>query len=116
MFIQLNHKSLTVYAVIGEMVKEVYVLSLLLPAEEKFNMVQQMRRAALSVKLNFAEGCSRKSPVERKRFLEIARGSLVEIDTIFETATDLKYLNAEKLDNCGIIINKTFAMLSNMIH
>jgi four helix bundle protein len=54
-----------------------------LPPEEKFNMVQQIRRAALSVKLNLAEGSTRRSEAERKRYLEIARGSVVEIDAAF---------------------------------
>jgi len=69
MFIKLNHKSLQIYEAIRELTKEVYTVSMMLPAEEKFNMVQQMRRAALSVKLNLAEGSTRKSPNERRRFL-----------------------------------------------
>ena len=55
-------------------------------------MVSQMRRAVLSVKLNLAEEASRKSQVERKRYYENSRGSVVEIDAIFETAVDLNYL------------------------
>jgi len=66
MFIQLKHKSLDVYQVIRELVKETYKISLQLPSEEKFNMVQQIRRAALSVKLNLAEGATRKSVLEKK--------------------------------------------------
>ena len=84
MFIKLNHQSLDVYKPVRELIKEIYLISIKLPAEEKFNMVQQMRRAGLSVKLNLAEGASRRSPVERKRFLEISRGSLVEVDAILE--------------------------------
>ena len=72
-----------VYEAIRELTKEVYAVSMKLPAEEKFNMVQQMRRAALSVKLNLAKGSTRKSPNERRRFYEIARGSVVEIDAVF---------------------------------
>ena len=79
MSIQLKHKSLDVYQTIRELVKEVYKTSILLPANEKFNMVQQIRRAALSVKLNFAEGSTRRSEQERKRYMEIARGSVVEM-------------------------------------
>ena len=90
MFIKLNHKSLKIYEAIRELAKEVYAVSMKLPAEEKFNMVQQMRRAALSVKLNLAEGSSRKSLNERRRFYEVARGSVVEIDAVLETAVDLK--------------------------
>jgi four helix bundle protein len=111
----LKHKNLQVYGVIRELVKEVYAVSLLLPSEEKFNMVQQMRRAALSVKLNLSEGASRKSVAERNRFLEIARGSVVEIDAALETAVDLNYINPLQLQAAGELLNKAFAMLSNMI-
>lgn len=115
MFIQLKHKTLDVYQAIRELVKEVYRISLLLPPEEKFNMTQQIRRAALSVKLNLAEGSTRKSPAERKRYLEISRGSLVEIDAALETAIDLNYYKKEQLDVTSNLLNKSFAMLSRMI-
>jgi four helix bundle protein len=55
-------------------------------------MVQQIRRAAMSVHLNIAEGCSRKSIVERRRFFEIARGSVIEIDTAIGIAHKLHTL------------------------
>jgi len=83
-------------------------------AEEKFNMVQQIRRAALSVKPNLAEGSTRKSEIERKRFLEISRGSVVEIDAALETAVDLNYFTREQLKNLGALLNRSFAMLSKM--
>jgi len=115
MFIQLKHKTLDVYNAIRDLVKETYKVSLLLPAEEKFNMVQQIRRAALSVKLNLAEGSTRKSEIERKRFLEISRGSVVEIDAALETAVDLNYFSKEQLEILGTLLNRSFAMLSKMI-
>ena len=58
-------------------------------------MDQQIRRAALSVKLNFAESSTRKSVQERKRYYEISRGSAVEIDAALETAVDLEYFKIE---------------------
>lgn len=115
MFLDLKHKSLNVYTAARELTKEVYKISMLLPAEEKFNMVQQIRRAALSVKLNLAEGSTRRSEVEQKRYLEIARGSVVEIDAALETAIDLEYYKIEQLQKIGELLNKCFAMLSNMI-
>jgi four helix bundle protein len=115
MLLQLKHKSLHVHSAVRDLTKEVYAVTMLLPTEEKFNMVQQLRRAALSVKLNLAEGSSRKSEVERARFVEIARGSLVEIDAALETAVDLNYLKIEQLHSIGELLNKCFAMLSNMI-
>ena len=115
MFLQLKHKSLNVYNAVRELTKEIYSVTRLLPAEEKFNMVQQLRRAALSVKLNLAEGSTRKSEAERNRFIEIARGSLVEIDAALETAIDLDYYKPEQLQTSGELLNKCFAMLSKMI-
>ena len=78
-------------------------------------MTQQLRRAALSIQLNIAEGSSRKSPIERRRFYEISRGSLVEVDTIFDLAIDLEYLKKDELTETGTLIVKTFQMLSKMI-
>src|SRR5687768_8845067 len=115
MFLNLNHKSLTVYSKIRELTKEIYKISNLLPAEERFNMVQQIRRAGLSVKLNFAEGSTRKSSLERKRYYEISRGSIVEIDAALETAVDLEYFKVEPLQQSGILLNECFAMLSKMM-
>lgn len=103
------------YAAVRELTKEIYAMTNRLPVEEKFNMVQQLRRAALSVKLNLSEGASRKSSAERARFIEIARGSVVEIDAALETAVDLNYFAMEQLHQTGEILNKCFAMLSNMI-
>ena len=115
MFLQLKHKSLGVYQAVRDLTKEIYKTSMFLPPEEKFNMVQQIRRAALSVKLNLAEGSTRRSEAERKRYLEIARGSVVEIDAALETAVDLEYYKFEELKNTGELLNKCFAMLSKMI-
>jgi four helix bundle protein len=116
MFLKLNHKSLNVYQAARELAIEVYKVSKLLPAEEKFNMVPQMRRAVLSVKLNLAEGSSRKSETERKRFYEISRGSIVEIDAVLETAVDVGFFKREDLNVLGEKLNKSFAMLSNMLN
>ena len=115
MFIQLKHKKLDIYQVIRELVKEVYKVSLILPPEEKFNMVQQIRRAALSVKLNLSEGSTRRSEIERRRYYEISRGSVVEIDSALETAVDLKYYKQEDLQSIGVLLNRCFSMLSKMI-
>ena len=75
MFLQLAHTRLDVFNFSHELALECYNVTRLFPDNEKFAMVQQIRRAALSVHLNIAEGCSRKSITERRRFFEIARGS-----------------------------------------
>jgi len=114
MFIPLNHKTLDVYKAAHEMLLECYKITSLLPQEEKYVLVSQIRRASLSVKLNIAEGASRKSPAERKRFYEVARSSVVEIDSAMEAVVDLKYLTLEKLQKLGVLLNRCFSMLCNM--
>lgn len=115
MFLQLNHQRLDVYAYSKLLVLECYKLSNVLPIEEKFGMISQIRRAALSVHLNIAEGCSRKSVQERKRFYEIARGSIIEIDAALDIAQGLNYLNKYKVDKLGEYVVTTFKILSGMI-
>ena len=115
MFLQLNHKSLIVYQIIRELTKELYRMPLKFPPEEKYNMVQQIRRAALSIKLNFSEGSTRRSEAERKRYLEISRGSVVEIDAALETAVYLEYFKSAELEHIGKLLNSCFAMISKMM-
>ncbi len=79
MFLTLNHQKLDVYNVSKEFVFECYKLTKALPSEERFGIISQIKRAALSVHLNIAEGCSRRSHAERKRFYEIARGSIMRL-------------------------------------
>lgn len=78
-------------------------------------MTQQIRRAALSVHLNLAEGASRKSETERRRFFEIARGSLIEIDTAFDIALSLNYMHNEKVNKLSELIITTFRLLTGLI-
>ena len=78
-------------------------------------MIQQIRRAVISVHLNVAEGCSRKSLVERKRFYEIARGSVIEIDAALDIALGLDYTSKERLADLGLLLVRTFQLISKMI-
>ena len=116
MFLQLAHTKLKVFQLSKQLALECYRITKDFPNEEKFAMTQQIRRAALSVHLNIAEGSSRKSEVERKRYFEISRGSVIEIDTAFDIAFDLNY---SKVSNCQMLGNsiiETFKMLSGMIN
>lgn len=94
---------------------QIYDLSDLLPTKENFNMISQMRRAALSVKLNFTEGCSRTSAIERKRYYEIARGSVIELDAVLETILDKKYLTLEMMEPAGKNLVECFKVLSKFM-
>ena len=115
MFLQLAHTKLDVYKFSQKLALECYKVTRNFPSNEKYAMIQQIRRAALSVHLNIAEGSSRKSNPERKRFYEIARGSVIEIDTAIGIAYELSYANLEQLQPLGDMIIRTFKILSGMI-
>ncbi len=116
MFLRLAHTKLNVYQFSQELALECYKITKLFPSDEKYAMVQQIRRAALSVHLNIAEGSSRKSDMERKRYFEIARGSVIEIDSAIGIAHKLLYVNIEQLQQLGDLIIKNFKLLSGMIN
>ncbi len=115
MFLQLNHQKMDVYSFSRCFVFECYKLTKNLPSDEKFGMISQIRRAALSVHLNIAEGASRKSEAERKRYYEIARGSIIEIDAALDIAKDLSYINNLQTDKLGEYMIRTFKMLTGLI-
>lgn len=115
MFLDLNHQNLDIYKVSRLFVKECYSITKKFPTEEKFALVQQIRRAALSVHLNLAEGCSRKSVPERNRFFEVSRGSVIEIDSALDIASDLGYCSKNGLEELGNYMVRCFGMLSKLI-
>jgi four helix bundle protein len=116
MFLNLSHTKLDVYHATKTLALECYKVTRQFPADEKFAMIQQLRRAALSVHLNLAEGCSRKSQPDRKRFFEISRSSVIEIDACLDVAFRLNYATLDDLTDFGDSILKTFQMLSRMIN
>lgn len=115
MFLHLAHTKTPVFLESKKFTLECYKITKDFPAEEKFAMVQQIRRAALSVHLNIAEGCSRKSGRERKRFFEISRGSVIEIDTTLDIARELKYKSEKELQPLGDYLVNTFKQLTGLI-
>jgi len=115
MFLKLNHQKLDIYGASKQFVLECYRLTKSLPVEEKFGMISQIRRAALSVHLNIAEGSSRKSEAERKRYYEIARGSVIEIDAALDIAVDLAYLDGLKTESLGESMISCFKILTGLI-
>ena len=116
MFLKLNHQKLVVYNAARQFVFECYKLTKYLPADEKFGMISQIRRAALSVHLNIAEGASRKSETERRRYYEISRGSIIEIDAAFDIAEGLEYFSSCSKENLGNSMTKCFKFLTGLIN
>ena len=115
MFLTLNHQKLDIYQFSRTFVLECYKLTKVLPPDEKFGMISQIRRAALSVHLNIAEGASRKSESERKRYFEISRGSIIEIDAALDIAGDLNYMANYDTTKLGESMIRSFKILSGLI-
>jgi four helix bundle protein len=86
-----SHKKLNVWLEAIELVKCVYEITASLPSEEKFGLVSQMRRAAVSIPSNIAEGASRQGSKDSIKFFVIARSSLSELDTQIEICKQLKF-------------------------
>ena len=114
--LQLAHKNLEVYKIAMNLVKEVYQLTRNFPKEEQFILVTQLRRAAISVCSNLAEGSARFSKLEKKRFYEISRSSLVEIDTQIEISLVLEYLQNNQIIKLEKYLESVFKMISKMIN
>ena len=87
-------KDLIVWQKAMELVKAVYVLTKAFPADERYALTDQLRRAVTSIPSNIAEGSGRASNADYGHFLSIARGSLYETMTQLQVAVDLGYIPA----------------------
>ena len=113
--LSLSHKNLDVYKISLKLIEKIYKATKEFPKEELFVLVSQIRRAAISVCSNIAEGDSRISKKEKKRFYEVSGSSLVEMDTQFEIAIILKYYKNEQMKEMEQYLESTLRMLSKMI-
>jgi four helix bundle protein len=93
-----DFKKLSVWNKAHLLTIEVYKATQLFPKEEQFGLTSQIRRASVSIPSNIVEGCGRGGSIEFGRFLQIAMGSLYELEYQLLLARDLNYLN-EKVYN-----------------
>jgi len=86
------HEKLEVWQLAKAFAGQVYLLTSGFPKEERFGLVDQMRRAGVSVMSNLAEGCGRTSARDQAHFSQLAFGSLLELDAQFQLSIDLDFL------------------------
>lgn len=90
--ILLYHKDLEAYKIALEFVVDIYQITKTFPEYEQFGLSSQMRRCAISIPSNIAEGCARQSDKESYRFINIAIGSVAELETQLIIAQRLGYI------------------------
>ncbi len=109
------HKNLDAWQVAMAVAKTVYDLTRHFPEEEKYGLVSQMRRAAVSIPCNIAEGAARRGKKEFRNFLSVAQGSLSELDTQLEISLMLGYLRREEIQELWNQLIRVDKMLTSLI-
>lgn len=108
-------QKLEIYQLSKELVKDIYKLSGSFPSGEKYALVQQINRAAVSVASNVAEGTSRNGFQEKIRFINISYSSLMEVVCQTEIAFELGYLTKDAFENISKKSKKLSVKMSNYI-
>lgn len=110
-----SYKELIVWQKTIELVKEIYVLTEKFPKSELYGITSQMRRAAVSIPSNIAEGFGRKSLKEYTQSYSIAYGSALELETQLIISEDLSFTDKSDFDNCENLITEILKMLNSMV-
>jgi len=109
-----SYRQLDVYIEAKKLVMLVYGTLKSFPKEEQFALCDQLRRAVLSVPSNIAEGMGRRSAKDQAHFLEIAYGSLLEVQCQLEISRDLGYINNEFFESIDKKIDRLGRLLSGL--
>jgi four helix bundle protein len=107
------HQRLDVWQDAMALVEEIYRFSRAFPSAERFALTSQIRRAAISIPSNLAEGAARRSTQDYLRFLSIARGSLSELDTQLQIAHRLGF--AMLSNDLIALVDRVFAKINALI-
>ena len=109
-----DYKDLIVWQKWMLLARRVYEITKIFPRDEKFGIVSQMRRAAVSIPSNIAEGQARHTTGEFVQFLSHAEGSVAELDTQLLLSLDLKYCTSLDVSNLFELISELRKMLNSL--
>lgn len=111
-----THKELIVWQKSMQLVKDLYQATKFFPKEEAYGITSQIRRAAVSIPSNIAEGYGRSHDKELLHFLYISLGSASELETQLIICNDIEYLSNEKFEKLNGLNNEVIRMLSSLIN
>mgnify|MGYP003611930403 CR=1 FL=1 len=111
-----NFKELLVWKKSIEFVTEIYEITASFPSEEKFGLVSQIRRSAVSIPSNIAEGNARRSSADYIQFLKIARGSGAEVETQIIISKNLGFIEDVKSEELTSKITEIMKMINGLIN
>ena len=109
-----GYRRLIAYQKAKEVVKSTYKLLKKFPVEERYAMCDQLRRAAVSITSNIAEGVNRYSVKDKSHFIEVAFGSLMEVSSQFEIAEELGYITTEDRMSMDELVKEDARLLSGL--
>ena len=109
-----GYRKLIAYQKGKEVVKRTYKLLKKFPAEERYAMCDQLRRASVSITSNIAEGVNRYSVKDKSHFIEMSFGSLMEVSSQFEIAEELGYITVEERMSMDELIREEARLLSGL--
>lgn len=110
-----SYKELLIWQKGIVLVKEVYKLTKKFPRTEKFGLINQIQRAAISIPSNIAEGQARQHSKEFRQFLFTALGSLAELDTQLNIALELNYINQDELTSIDEKVTEVRRMIRGLL-
>ena len=107
-----SYKDLIVWQKSLSLVKQIYKLTSIFPGEEKFGLISQLRRAAVSIPSNIAEGQARRTTGDFIHFVSNAEGSVAEVETQLIIAVELSFCSQAQADTCLALVVEIRKMLN----
>lgn len=110
------YEDYTVWQKAMDLAEAVYAVTLKLPFEERFGLSDQLRRAAVSVPSNIAEGQARRTDKEFSYFLHISKGSIAEIETQLRLCVRFHYVEKEAIDEAMALCREVGKMINSLVY
>ena len=112
---QNNFKNLNIWKRSTDLVQSIYLITKSFPSEEKFGLINQLRRATVSVPSNIAEGCGRKGDKELIQFCHISIGSHCEVETQLILSSKLEYITKDELEKTNAEVEEDRKMIYGFV-